>query len=103
MIRRQFIRMLGAAGLSSLPVVNMAAESTRQIVHYRIKGFTCITCAVGLDTMLERTSGVVWSKSSYRDSTTTICFHPDMIAEKALKASIAEMGFTAELSGESKG
>lgn len=46
--------------------------------------------------MLERTSGVVWSRSSYAESNATICFQPDLITEQALRASIREMGFSAE-------
>ncbi len=95
MIRRQFLRLIGLAGVSSLPAISMATNA-KQTVTYRIKGFTCITCAVGLDTMLERTSGVVWSRSSYQESTSTICFQPDLITEKTLKESISEMGFVAE-------
>ncbi len=96
MIRRQFLRVIGLAGMSSLPLVTRAASNEKQIIKYRIKGFTCVTCAVGLDTMLERTSGVVWSRSSYAESNATICFQPDLITEQALRASIREMGFSAE-------
>jgi copper chaperone CopZ len=97
MIRRQFIRLISFAGASSLPRLGMAATGGKQTITYHIKGFSCVTCAVGLDVMLERKDGVAWCKSSYTDATSTICFNPAVIGEPSLKQAIAEMGFTAEL------
>jgi copper chaperone len=95
MFRRQFIQMAtlaGAAGLSATAL----ATSEKKTVTWRVQGFTCITCAVGLDTLLEREKGVVSAKSSYPEAKTTIVFHPEVVSEDALKATIAEMGFHAE-------
>jgi Cu+-exporting ATPase len=97
MIRRQFIRLMAFAGASSLPTAAIASTKTNATVTYRIKGFSCVTCAVGLDTMLERKDGVAWSKSSYEHSRTTICFNPKLVNEHGLQDAIAEMGFTAEV------
>jgi Cu+-exporting ATPase len=88
MFRRNFLQRI-AFGAS----VGLAAPN--KTVTYRIKGFTCVTCAVGLDTLLQRQKGVVHSKSSYPDATTVIEFNPGLVTEKELKAFIAEMGFTA--------
>lgn len=93
MIRRQFIQMATLAGAGGLAA--LAAAETRT-VSYSIQGFTCITCAVGLDVLLERQKGVVRATSSYPDARTTIVFHPQLTTEAALKSSIAEMGFRAE-------
>ncbi len=95
MFRRQFIQMVtlaGAGGLSSLRAVAAAAKT----VTFRIHGFSCVTCAVGLDALLERQKGVVRAKSSYEDAQTIIVFHPDLVTEATLKAAIAEMGFHAD-------
>ena len=62
---------------------------------YRIQGFSCVTCAVGLDVILEQQKGVVRAKSSYNDARTTIVFHPESVTESSLRALIAEMGFRA--------
>jgi copper chaperone CopZ len=70
-----------------------AADS--QTVTYRIKGFTCVTCAVGLDTLLSKQEGVIRVHSSYPDASTTIQFRPSRTNEGTLKEFIAEMGFTA--------
>jgi anaerobic selenocysteine-containing dehydrogenase len=95
MFRRQFIQMITLAGASSVAAMT-AVAAEKKTVTYRIRGFSCITCAVGLDVMLERQKGVVRAESRYKEATTTIVFHPEMVTEASLKASIAEMGFHAE-------
>jgi copper chaperone CopZ len=95
MIRRRFIQMMtfaGAGGVAALSAV--AAE--KKTVTYHVKGFYCVTCAVGVDALLERQKGVVKSQSDYKAATTTITFRPELVSEDQLKASIAEMGFHAE-------
>ncbi len=95
MIRRQFIQLatLAGAGMSALGAI---AASEQKSVTYRIQGFSCVTCAVGLDVMLEKQKGVLQARSSYRDATTTIVFHPALVTEPALRSFIAEVGFHAE-------
>lgn len=95
MFRRQFIQRITFAGVGSLAALS-AVAAEKKTVTYRIQGFSCITCAVGLDVMLERRKGVVRAESSYQEATTTIVFHPQMVTEASLKACIAEMGFHAE-------
>ena len=95
MFRRQFIQMATLAGAAGLSATAMAT-SEKKTVTWRIQGFTCITCAVGLDTLLQREKGVVSAQSSYPEAKTTIVFHPELIGEEKLKAAIAEMGFHAE-------
>jgi len=91
MFRRRFIQSMTLAAAR----VGMAA-SKNKTVTYRIKGFSCLTCAVGLDTMLRRQTGVIQSKSSYPDAITVIEFDPKVVTENSLKGFIAELGFTAE-------
>jgi len=95
MIRRQFIQLATFAGVGLTAIGAAKAVETRTVT-YRVKGFTCITCAVGLDTMLERHKGIVRSKSTYPDGIVTIDFHPSLISEDAIKSAISEMGFTVE-------
>ena len=75
--------------------MKLAATSSQLQVTYHVSGFTCITCAVGLDTVLERRKGVVSCNSSYKDARTTVCFHPEIVSEAEIRNAIAEMGFTA--------
>lgn len=93
MFRRQFIQLATLAGVAGLSAFAVTEKKT---VTYRIQGFTCVTCAVGMDVLLQREKGVVSATSSYPDATTTIVFHPELVTEASLKATIAEMGFHAE-------
>ena len=93
MIRRRFIQLAASVSVGGLTAL---AASERKTVTYRMQGFTCITCAVGLDVLLERQKGVISAHSSYPDARTTIVFHPELVSEAALKAAIEEMGFHAE-------
>jgi hypothetical protein len=91
MFRRRFITGLTFAGV----IGTDAKTQQTKVVTYRVKGFSCITCAVGLDTMLLQHGGVLHSKSSYPDALTMIEFRPSLVNEESLKAFISEMGFTA--------
>jgi copper chaperone CopZ len=91
MVRRQFIQGI-ACGLG----VGQAAGSTKtRTVTYHIEGFTCITCAVGLDTLLKEEKGIARSQSSYPDRTATIEFNPDVIQDEQIRARIQGFGFKA--------
>lgn len=90
MVRRRFIQ--GIAG--SVGAVG-AAAAAHKTVTYRIEGFSCVTCAVGLDSLLKDQKGIVRSKSSYADRTSVIEYNPDLINEGQIKAFIRELGFKA--------
>lgn len=96
MIRRSFIRLMTLAGAGSLPAMHAATKSGQVIATYKITGFSCVTCAVGLDVMLQRQKGVVWSESEYEAAKTNVCYHPDLVTDEALRDAIADMGFIAE-------
>lgn len=112
MIRRQFIKLVtltGATGFASLGALdgfdrNSAkaaldsphTKTETKTVIWRVRGFTCVTCAVGLETMLRQQKGVKSTQASYPNSTVTIQFHPDEVSEASLRAFITDIGFTAE-------
>jgi copper chaperone CopZ len=91
MIRRQFIQGI-ACGLGAGQAAGKTKTST---VTYRIEGFTCITCAVGLDTLLKEEKGIIRSKSSYPDRTSTVEYNPDLIGDEEICSRIQEFGFKA--------
>ena len=93
MFRRNFLQRLTFAGAGSLAALGNAEAAENRKVTYRIKGFTCVTCAVGLDTLLRRQHGVIRSESNYPEAKSVIVFDPNLITEKELKALISEMGF----------
>jgi Cu+-exporting ATPase len=90
MIRRKFIQGI-ACGVGAVG----ATAAANKTVTYRIEGFSCVTCAVGLDSMLKDQKGIVRSKSSYPDRTSVIEYNSDLINEEQIKAFIHELGFKA--------
>jgi Cu+-exporting ATPase len=66
MFRRNFIQRITLAGAGSLAASGAAmGAATKRTVTFRVKGFSCITCAVGLDALLSREPGVLHSNSTY--------------------------------------
>jgi Cu+-exporting ATPase len=92
MFRRSFMTRLAMGSAAAAGGVNASDSKT---VTYKITGFSCVTCAVGLDTMLQQQDGVIRSQSSYPETTSKIEFKPSVTNEKTLKKFISEMGFTA--------
>ena len=95
-VRRRFIQSI-ACGLGAIEAVEAAAAQSKT-VKYRIEGFTCVTCAVGLDTLLRDKKGILSSKSSYPERTAVIQFNPGLVSEKQIQGYIQELGFTAHTS-----
>jgi Cu+-exporting ATPase len=96
MLRRKFIQLMTVAGTGSLAALGTLEAKDTRTVTYNVKGFTCITCAVGLETLLRQQKGVVWAKASYPDASVVIKYQPGGVTENQLKAYIAEMGFTVD-------
>jgi len=95
MFRRDLLQRV-AIGAGSLMTLGTARVPDRTTVTYKVKGFSCTTCAVGLDTILGGQKGVVRSKSIYPDGVVTVEFDRGSISEKAIIGIIAEQGFTVE-------
>jgi copper chaperone CopZ len=115
MIRRQFIKLAALTGATGLASPGLASPSLASLgtldalekkethhtnaaqatVTWRIQGFTCVTCAVGLETMLRRHKGVKSADASYPGSTVTIRFYPELVSETSLRSYITDIGFTA--------
>jgi copper chaperone CopZ len=101
MIRRQFLQFVTMASVGTLaPLEGMAAGASKTVT-YLVKGFSCITCATGLDTMLGQQKGVTSSKSTYPEGKVTVGFNPNQITEQAIITFITSLGFTVE--GQHKG
>lgn len=99
MIRRQFIKLAtltGATGLASMGTLEALESKETKTVHWHITGFTCITCAVGLETMLRQHKGVKAADASYPDSAVAIRFYPEEVSEADLRDFITGIGFKAE-------
>ena len=94
MIRRQFVQFFTALGATSVAALASASTKGTKNVTYLVKGFSCITCAVGLDTMLQKKQGIAWSKSTYPDGIVKVQFDPEKVTEEQIRSFIGEMGFT---------
>jgi copper chaperone CopZ len=93
MVRRRFIQSMTWAGLAAPAAVRTAQATEHRTVTYRIEGFTCIACAVGLETMLRQQKGIVRATASYPKANVQIEFNPAEISDKSIRGYIAEMGF----------
>jgi Cu+-exporting ATPase len=96
MIRRKFLGLITLAGVSSLATLKAATALERKTVAYKISGFTCITCAVGLETLLHREKGIIHAKASYPDAIATVIYDPRSISEPSIVEAIESMGFQAK-------
>jgi copper chaperone CopZ len=95
MFRRRFLQILAVSGAGAL-AFEARGKGLPTTIVYQVKGFSCVTCAVGLDTLLGKQKGVLSSKSTYPGGKVTVHFDSDGIDDKSIRAFIAEMGFTVE-------
>jgi copper chaperone CopZ len=96
MFRRRFLQFVPLATAAVLTPLKAATKGKDQIVTYRVKGFSCITCATGLDTMLCQQAGVASSKSTYPEGIVKVAYDPEEISTKQIASFITELGFTVE-------
>lgn len=85
--------MAGVGGLA--PLEGMAAGATKTVTYF-VQGFSCITCATGLDTMLGRQKGITSSKSTYPEGKVTVAFRPSQTTEQSIITFITDLGFTVK-------
>ncbi len=62
-------------------------------VQWNVKGFTCITCAVGLEVMLRGFKGVVMAKATYPENKVSIQYDPKLVTDAKLREFIQVCGF----------
>lgn len=96
MDRRDFLCKVTAAGTVTAAGASPAIQKPKETrnVTYRVKGFTCITCSVGLEVMLRGLNGVTRANASYPANNVVIGFDEHLTSEKALKEFITVCGFS---------
>jgi anaerobic selenocysteine-containing dehydrogenase len=102
MDRRKFLsRMIaGAAGTTAVGFAptglgaTTASAKENQVVTWQVRGFTCITCATGLEVMLLQQKGVARASASYPAARVTIGFDNHITSEETLRKFIAGCGFS---------
>lgn len=96
MDRRRFLsRLTAASAAMGLEVGCADRTSATRRATYEVRGFTCVTCAVGLEVMLRGVRGVTEASASYAESRVAITFDEKLISEDALKQFIESCGFVA--------
>jgi copper chaperone len=98
MFRRQFMQIVALTSVGALNPVESIAAGARTTAIFQVKGFTCVTCAVGLDTLLGKEKGIVSSRSTYPEGKVTVIFDPKECAEETIRKFIEEMGFSVAAS-----
>jgi copper chaperone CopZ len=63
-------------------------------VSYSVSGFTCVTCAVGLEVMLKGLHGVRNALASYEDARVIVDFDRMLLTEATLKEFVTKCGFS---------
>jgi copper chaperone CopZ len=99
MLRRRVLQFLAISGTGALAFEAKGRGTTKTVI-YRVEGFSCVTCAVGLDTLLGKQRGILASKSTYPEGKVTVKFDPDVMDEKSIEGFISEMGFTVAARAE---
>jgi copper chaperone CopZ len=84
MFRRLFFKLMTLATAGGLVPLEAMTAGASKIVTYRVTGFSCITCATGLDAMLRQHKGITSRASTYPQGIATIAFDPEQITEKAI-------------------
>ena len=95
MFRRHFMQTITWGSAGAFAGAQTMCASEKKTVTYRVKGFSCITCAVGLETMLRQHKGILRAEASYPKANVLIEFDPTVITQRSLQEYIGEMGFTA--------
>ena len=100
MDRRRFIGTISTAGGSAITATFAASKDTHspsqnsQSIKYAVNGFTCVTCAVGLEVLLRKQRGVTSANASYPERNVVIGFDRNLTSPTALKNFIAQCGFS---------
>jgi copper chaperone CopZ len=98
MLRRKFFQVMTIATTGALTPLEAipATAAPKKIITYHVRGFSCITCATGLDTLLAKQKGIASSSSTYPEAIATIGFDPGQISEAQIKDFISSLGFTVD-------
>jgi copper chaperone CopZ len=96
MFRRKFLQWMTLATAGGLAPLQSMAATAGDVVAFHVKGFSCLTCATGLDTMLSQQKGIRSSKSTYPEGRVVVSFDPDKITQAAIVAFISNLGFNVE-------
>ena len=96
MIRRRFLSLITLTGVSGVAALSAKGFAEKRTVVYSVKGFTCITCATGLETLLLREKGVLAVKATYPEGLATVTYDVGSTKEADILQVIESMGFSVQ-------
>lgn len=92
MVRRDFIQKIAAAGggtaAAAAAKAAPAKAASAATAVFMVKGFTCITCAVGLEVVLRGIKGISAAKATYPEGKVTVGYDPALQSEEKIRAFI---------------
>jgi len=96
MHRRSFIRTLAGSG-AGVALLKLSTPEKRPAenasVAWTVKGFTCVTCAVGLQTILQQHKGIARVEAAYPSGKVEIGFDSNEVTPPEIKRLIEDAGF----------
>jgi Cu+-exporting ATPase len=93
--RREFIRGITAAG-AGLTASGSGQAGEVSSVTFEVQGFTCVTCAIGLEVVLREQQGVKRAKASYKERKVVVGYDATCTSPQVVQAFINKTtGFTA--------
>lgn len=104
MHRRNFMKAL-AGGSASVALLNLEASAKapaesksvgNETVAWTVKGFTCVTCAVGLQTILQQEKGIAKVTAEYPSGKVQVAFDSHTITPTQIKSLIEKAGFKVQ-------
>jgi copper chaperone CopZ len=98
MFRRRFLQLATMASVGGFAPLEAATAAAGTTVIFHVNGFSCITCATGLDTMLGKEKGILSTKSTYPEGKVTVSFDARRTSNQAIVKFITGLGFTVDLS-----
>lgn len=95
MIRRTFLGWTAAAG--GLAILRAGEKPEKKVATYKVEGFWCPTCSVGLETLLTREKGILSAAATYPEGRTVVTYDARHISPGEIAAAIEGMGFRPTL------
>ena len=95
MDRRKFLCGISVAGAAPAVAApnGLPVAKENSSVHWKVSGFTCITCAVGLEVMLKGLKGVARAKATWPGNEVSIGYDRNLTDVKTLREFVAVCGF----------
>jgi Cu+-exporting ATPase len=87
MVRRDFIQKI-AAGSGTAIAASAKPSNAGSTVGFMVKGFTCVTCAVGLEVVLRGVKGISHAKATYPEGKVTVVYDPAVHSVEKIRAFI---------------